>query len=137
MYINTSMLIWRYAASHAKIKCMAKLKGTHVNIPDDLKKRFKAVCLHKDTSMTDVIVGLIEKWVEENEEPVKKQPQTIAELVQQSLYPLLMNSTITVESLKVIAAGEKFPSDAELTHIAQVLNISEKELFAMRDRHNK
>jgi hypothetical protein len=87
--------------------------------------------------MTDVIVELIEKWVEENEEPVKKPPQTIAELVQQSLYPLLMNSTITVESLKVIAAGEKFPSDAELTHIAQVLNISEKELFAMRDRHNK
>jgi hypothetical protein len=117
---------------------MTKVKGTHVNIPEDLKKRFKAVCLQKDTNMTDVIVELVRGWVEANEEPkianVKAEPpKTIAELVQQNFYQLLTDDKIQVDNLKAIASGSK-PSAGDLSKIAHTLDIPEEQLVSMSDR---
>lgn len=88
--------------------------------------------------MTDVIVELIQGWVEVNEEPkivnVKAEPpKTIAELVQQNFYQLLTDGKIQTDNLKAIASGSK-PSASDLSRIAHILDIPEEQLVAMHDR---
>ena len=39
----------------------------HINISDDLKKRFHATCVMRGKKMSQVVIGLIEQWLETNE----------------------------------------------------------------------
>jgi hypothetical protein len=44
----------------------------NINFPIDLHKRFKAVCALEGTKMTDVIVKLVQDYVEKAEKKRKK-----------------------------------------------------------------
>ncbi|MBW4547448.1 MAG: ParG [Symplocastrum torsivum CPER-KK1] len=52
---------------------MAEINGY---IPKELKRKFKTVCAAADRSMSDVLIELIEGWIEEqeaqNNPPAKK-----------------------------------------------------------------
>ena len=43
-----------------------------MNIPDDLHKRLKRYCVEADTQMTDVVLKLIEDFLEKAERKLKK-----------------------------------------------------------------
>jgi hypothetical protein len=64
---------------------------------------------------------------------MENKPKTLVELVQQNYYRLVSDGKVKLENLKAIADGEK-PNNADLVRIAQILDIQEEELVAMRDR---
>jgi predicted DNA-binding protein len=39
----------------------------HISISDDLKKRFHATCIMQGKKMSQVVIELIEQWLESNE----------------------------------------------------------------------
>lgn len=39
----------------------------HISIADDLKKRFHATCVMRGKKMSQVVIELIEQWLEANE----------------------------------------------------------------------
>ncbi|BAY20583.1 hypothetical protein NIES2100_03250 [Calothrix sp. NIES-2100] len=41
----------------------------HISITDDLKKRFHATCVMQGKNMSQVVIELIEQWLESNEVP--------------------------------------------------------------------
>ncbi|BAZ23244.1 hypothetical protein NIES4073_41320 [Kalymmatonema gypsitolerans NIES-4073] len=42
-------------------------KEMHISITDDLKKRFHATCVMQGKKMSQVVIELIEQWLESNE----------------------------------------------------------------------
>ncbi len=42
-------------------------KEMHISITDDLKKRFHATCVMRGKNMSQVVIELIEQWLESNE----------------------------------------------------------------------
>ena len=42
-------------------------KDIHINISDDLKKRFHATCVMQGKKMNQVVIELIHQWLETNE----------------------------------------------------------------------
>jgi len=48
---------------------MSKL---NINFPDDLHKRFKALCALEGQKMTDIVVKLVKEYVEKTEKKSKK-----------------------------------------------------------------
>ncbi|MDZ7957719.1 MAG: plasmid partition protein ParG [Aulosira sp. DedQUE10] len=42
-------------------------KKMHISITDDLKKRFHATCVMRGKNMSQVVIELIEQWLESNE----------------------------------------------------------------------
>jgi hypothetical protein len=48
------------------------MKRLQMNIPDDLHKRLKRYCVEADTQMTDVVLKLIEDFLEKAERKLKK-----------------------------------------------------------------
>lgn len=44
-------------------------KEMHINVTDDLKKRFHATCVMRGKKMSQVVIELIEQWLESNEVP--------------------------------------------------------------------
>ena len=40
----------------------------YFKLPANLKKKFKAICLMRDKSTTEVIIELVEKYVEDNKD---------------------------------------------------------------------
>ncbi|WP_096597219.1 plasmid partition protein ParG [Calothrix sp. NIES-2100] len=47
----------------------SKGKSMHISITDDLKKRFHATCVMQGKNMSQVVIELIEQWLESNEVP--------------------------------------------------------------------
>lgn len=46
----------------------------HVKIDDDLKRRFKTICVSQDRQMGDVVAELIDGWLQEAEDqPASKE----------------------------------------------------------------
>jgi hypothetical protein len=45
------------------------IKEMHISITDDLKKRFHATCIMQGKKMSQVVIELIEQWLESNERP--------------------------------------------------------------------
>ncbi|WP_277877833.1 MULTISPECIES: plasmid partition protein ParG [Calothrix] len=45
----------------------SKCKKMHISITDDLKKRFHASCVMRGKNMSQVVIELIEQWLESNE----------------------------------------------------------------------
>jgi hypothetical protein len=46
----------------------------HVKIDDDLKRRFKTICVSQDRQMGDVVTELIDGWLQEAEDkPASKE----------------------------------------------------------------
>lgn len=46
----------------------------HVQIDDDLKRRFKTTCVSQDRKMGDVVTELIDGWLQEAEDqPASKE----------------------------------------------------------------
>lgn len=46
----------------------------HVQIDDELKRRFKTVCVSQERKMGDVVTELIDDWLKQvEEEPADKQ----------------------------------------------------------------
>ncbi|MGB6166281.1 MAG: plasmid partition protein ParG, partial [Geitlerinemataceae cyanobacterium] len=54
-----------YVVGDEKIKNMGFL---HVQIDDDLKRRFKTICVSQDRKMGDVVTELIDGWLQEAED---------------------------------------------------------------------
>jgi hypothetical protein len=115
-------------------------------LPIELKEDFKLYCSLKGTTMTNVLREhieellvsedfrlLLEKRLNEQRRVVPSLPGTIALLVRENFYKLLADGKIHSENLQAIATGEK-PSNPDLVRIAQILNIREEDLLAMRDR---
>ncbi|MDZ8108067.1 MAG: plasmid partition protein ParG [Nostoc sp. DedQUE12a] len=46
-----------------------KSKKMHISITDDLKKRFHATWVMRGKNMSQVVIELIEQWLESNEVP--------------------------------------------------------------------
>lgn len=44
-----------------------KQKRVNVNFDEDIHIRFKAACARQGTSITDVIKGLVDNWLKEND----------------------------------------------------------------------
>lgn len=44
----------------------------NINFPEDLHKRFKAVCALEGQRMTDIVVKLVQDYVEKTEKKLKK-----------------------------------------------------------------
>lgn len=42
-------------------------KGMHINVSDELKKRFHATCVMQGKKMNQVVIELIQQWLETNE----------------------------------------------------------------------
>jgi len=42
-------------------------KDIHINISDDLKKRFHSTCVMQGKKMNQVVIELIQQWLETNE----------------------------------------------------------------------
>ena len=40
----------------------------YFKLPANLKKKFKAICLMRDKSTTEVLIELVEKYVEDNKD---------------------------------------------------------------------
>jgi ParG len=40
----------------------------HVQIDDDLKRRFKTICVSQDRKMGDVVAELIDEWLQQAED---------------------------------------------------------------------
>ncbi len=106
-------------------------------VPKDLSRRFKQFLAWKGFKISDGVTEAIEFYLEHHEPKqiaaLKPIPETIAELVRQNYFALLSDGEIKPESLRAIADGEN-PSNAELLRIAQILDIKEEDLLAMRDR---
>jgi hypothetical protein len=115
-------------------------------LPVEVKEGFKLYCSLKGTTMTNVLREhieellvsedfrlLLEKRLNEQRRVVPSVPETIALLVRENFYQLLEDGKIRPENLQVIAAGGK-PSNPDLVRIAQILDIREEDLLAMRDR---
>lgn len=49
-----------------------KLVAIRVEMPDDLRNRFKSVVVREGKNMKDVVVEFIEQYVEEKEQESKK-----------------------------------------------------------------
>jgi hypothetical protein len=45
------------------------IKEMHISITDDLKKRFHITCIMQGKKMSQVVIELIEQWLESNERP--------------------------------------------------------------------
>jgi hypothetical protein len=45
----------------------------HISITDDLKKRFHATCILRGKKMSQVVIELIEQWLESNEVPQTRE----------------------------------------------------------------
>jgi hypothetical protein len=45
------------------------IKEMHISITDDLKKRFHTTCIMQGKKMSQVVIELIEQWLESNECP--------------------------------------------------------------------
>jgi len=45
----------------------------HISITDDLKKRFHATCVMRGKNMSQVVIELIEQWLESNEVPQARE----------------------------------------------------------------
>lgn len=43
----------------------------HINISDDLKKQFHATCVMQGKKMNQVVIELIQRWLETNATPPK------------------------------------------------------------------
>lgn len=100
--------------------------------------RFKTVCSLRGIDFGEGMEEALEPWLEQEEKRLQiktlgDMPETLAELVQQNFYQLLTDGKITPDNLKAIAAGEK-PSNADLSQIAQTLDMREEDLVEMRDR---
>lgn len=106
------------------------------HVPKDLARRLKRYCADHDTTITDTVTQALEDFLEKHDKhPVlmENKPKTLVELVQQNYYRLVSDGKVKLENLKAIADGEK-PNNADLVHIAQILDIQEEELVVMRDR---
>jgi metal-responsive CopG/Arc/MetJ family transcriptional regulator len=44
----------------------------NLNIPDELHKRFKAICALEGKEMTEVVVRIVQEYVEKAEKKLKK-----------------------------------------------------------------
>lgn len=115
-------------------------------LPVEAKEDFKLYCSLKGTTMTNVLKEhiekllaseefrlLLEKRLNEQRRVTPSVPKTIASVVKENFYQLLEDGKIRPEKLQEIAAGGK-PSNPDLVRIAQILDIREEELLAMRDR---
>ncbi|MBD2778831.1 hypothetical protein ICL16_44005 [Iningainema sp. BLCCT55] len=49
----------------------------HISITDELKKRFHATCVMQGKKMSQVVIELIEQWLESNEVFQTKQTKTL------------------------------------------------------------
>lgn len=88
----------------------------------------------EETTISEVVEEALEEYLDKRQvQLLPSAPETIAELVQQNFYHLLTDGKITSENLKVIADGKK-PSNADLVRIAQILDLKEEDLLAMRER---
>jgi hypothetical protein len=45
----------------------SEYKEMHISITDDLKKRFHITCVMRGKNMSQVVIELIEQWLESNE----------------------------------------------------------------------
>ena len=110
---------------------MAKRPGIHVNMSDDLRKRFKSACVQKDTTMTDVVIELVEKWLEVNEVPttpvMTEKPDRVAIIVQQNFWTLREHN---IKNIDAIAKGAA-PTKADIMRISSILNLDQGELLSL------
>lgn len=108
---------------------MAKRPGIHVNLSDDLRKRFKSACVQKDITMTDVVVDLVKKWLEENEAPrtpsITEKPARVAIIVQQNFWTLREHN---IKNIDAIAKGAA-PTQADIVEISSILALDPGELL--------
>jgi hypothetical protein len=49
----------------------------HISISDDLKKRFHATCIMQGKKMSQVVIELIEQWLESNEVSQTRETQKL------------------------------------------------------------
>lgn len=56
---------------YGRIDCTSakRHKEMHINLADDLKKRFHATCVLRGKKMSQVVIELIKQWLEANELP--------------------------------------------------------------------
>ena len=45
----------------------------HISISDELKKRFHSACIIRGKKMSEVVIELIEKWLESNDVPETRE----------------------------------------------------------------
>ncbi len=105
-------------------------------LPNALGKRLRVFIAQQETTISEVVEQALKEYLDRYQPEItqpKSKPETIAEVVQENYYKLLTDGKIVPDNLKAIAGGEK-PSNADLVRIAQILDIREENLLAMRDR---
>lgn len=107
-------------------------------VPKDLSRRFRQVIAAKGLKLSDGLADAMREYVERHEPEIMTsqaaaQPQTFTELIRNSYFALINSGKINQERLKELALGHK-PTAADLSLVANILNISEEFVVELRDR---
>ncbi len=117
-------------------------------VPKQTAHLFRVICTALDVSQSEILEQIVTNWVQANTgaipgliataavgqpNPVKVQVNTIAELVNNNYQLLRDNGSIKVDRLQALRGGTP-PTAADLTKLAQNLDIPEELVIELRDK---
>ena len=119
-------------------------------IPKQTAHLFRVICTALNVSQSEILEQIVTNWVQANTGAIPGligtaaaeqaqtavvQVHTIAELVDQNYQKLLEIGSIKTERLQALRGGSS-PNAADLTKLAQNLDIPEELVIELRDQSN-
>jgi hypothetical protein len=105
-------------------------------IPKPLGKKLRLFVTQEETTISEVVEAALAEYLDKRMVQAPKPtpvPETFSALVKANYFELMSSDKLKSDRVKALAFGEK-PTTAELAIIANVLDVAEEYVVALRDR---
>ena len=105
-------------------------------IPKPLGKKLRLLVAQEESTISEVVEAALEEYIAKRLVQTPKPtplPETFSDLVKANYFELMHSGKLKPDRVKDFAFGEK-PTTAELAIIANVLDVAEEYVVALRER---